>query len=283
MLVKTGLIDVGGGLRDVFGAGVLDKCMEDGIAFDHCIGVSAGSANISSYLSGQLCRAFKFYYEYSFRKEYMSAENYFKNGSFFDLGYVYGTLSRSDGECPLDYNAYVKNPAAFEVVATDAATCQPRYFQKEDLTPDHYEALMASSALPVVCRPVVIGGTEYFDGAISDPVPIRRALDAGCDKLVLILTRPTNVQRDSVRDDALAAVLHRTHPMAAHGLRLRAKRYNEAVQWAFQLQEQGKLLILAPDDTAGVDTTKRTKEGLLRLYTKGCMAGAAVRDFLFEA
>ena len=49
------------------------------------------------------------------------------------------------------------------------------------------------------------------------------------------------------------------------------------------MQEQGKLLILAPDDTAGVDTTKRTKEGLLRLYTKGCMAGAAVRDFLFEA
>ena len=56
-----GIIDVGGGQRDIYGAGVLDYCMKFGIRFDYCIGVSAGSANMASYLSGQSSRNFRFY------------------------------------------------------------------------------------------------------------------------------------------------------------------------------------------------------------------------------
>ena len=44
----TGVVDVGGGLRGIFGAGVFDYCIEQGIRFDYCIGVSAGAANICS-------------------------------------------------------------------------------------------------------------------------------------------------------------------------------------------------------------------------------------------
>lgn len=32
--MKTGIIDVGGGLRGIYGAGVLDRCMEEGVQFD---------------------------------------------------------------------------------------------------------------------------------------------------------------------------------------------------------------------------------------------------------
>ena len=51
--MKTGVVDVGGGLRDIYGSGVFDYLLEKNIHFDVCFGVSAGSANISSYLSGQ--------------------------------------------------------------------------------------------------------------------------------------------------------------------------------------------------------------------------------------
>ena len=43
----TGVIDVGGGLRGIYGAGVFDRCIDDGVKFDYCIGVSAGAANIA--------------------------------------------------------------------------------------------------------------------------------------------------------------------------------------------------------------------------------------------
>lgn len=88
--MKNGIIDVGGGLRGIYGAGVLDRCLEEGIHFDCCIGVSAGSANMSSYIAGQHGRNKPFYDEYSFRKEYMSVKNLVQKHSYLDLGYVYG-------------------------------------------------------------------------------------------------------------------------------------------------------------------------------------------------
>ena len=65
--MKTGIIDVGGGLRGIYAAGVLYYCMEHGIRFDVGIGVSAGSANLASYAAGQIRRNYKFYTEYAFR------------------------------------------------------------------------------------------------------------------------------------------------------------------------------------------------------------------------
>ena len=35
----TGIVDVGGGMRGVFSAGIYDRFLEEGINFDLCIGV----------------------------------------------------------------------------------------------------------------------------------------------------------------------------------------------------------------------------------------------------
>lgn len=79
--MRTAVVDVGGGLRGVYVTGVLDRCLEEGVRFDAGVGVSAGSANIASYLAGQKGRNYQFYAEYSSRKEYMSvAQRYGKAG-----------------------------------------------------------------------------------------------------------------------------------------------------------------------------------------------------------
>ena len=49
--MKTGVVDVGGGLRGVYTAGVFDYCLDLDIRFDLGIGVSAGSANVASYIA----------------------------------------------------------------------------------------------------------------------------------------------------------------------------------------------------------------------------------------
>ena len=83
---RTALIDVGGGFRAIFGAGVMDRCQEEGITFDHCYGVSAGSANMVSFLAGQHGRNHKFYTEYAFRKEYASFDSYVKHHNLRCIG-----------------------------------------------------------------------------------------------------------------------------------------------------------------------------------------------------
>ena len=53
--MKIGVVDVGGGMRGIYGAGVFDRCIDDKVTFDYGIGVSAGSANISSFMAGIRC------------------------------------------------------------------------------------------------------------------------------------------------------------------------------------------------------------------------------------
>ena len=65
MANRTAMIDVGGGFRAIYGAGVMDRMLEDGIHVDHCYGVSAGSANMVSYISGQHGRNHTFYTQYA--------------------------------------------------------------------------------------------------------------------------------------------------------------------------------------------------------------------------
>ena len=48
-----GIVDVGGGMRGVFGCGVTDFLLDNDITFDYCLGVSAGSANLASYEIGR--------------------------------------------------------------------------------------------------------------------------------------------------------------------------------------------------------------------------------------
>ena len=50
---KTGLIVEGGGMKCAYSAGILDAFIDEDITFDYAIGVSAGSANVASFLAGQ--------------------------------------------------------------------------------------------------------------------------------------------------------------------------------------------------------------------------------------
>ena len=278
--MKTGIIDVGGGFRDVYGAGILDVCMERGIEFDYCIGISAGSANLASYGAGQRGRNYQFYTEYAFRKQYMSLENFVTRKSYVDLDYVYGTLSCADGENPLDYASLRDNPMEFYVVATEAETGQAHYFDKSHIRQDDYGIMKASSAIPFVCKPYTVEGTAYYDGALSDPVPVEKAFQLGCDRVVLILTKPEHLLRSSKKDEKLAACIRHTYPAAAKELCRRAKRYNDSVALARLLARQGKVLVVAPKDTFGVDTLTRDRDALEKLYQEGYADGERIETFL---
>ncbi len=58
----------------------------------------------------------------------------------------------------LDYPALRDDSMEFYVVAADALTGEPKYFDKGDIRQDDYSVLKASSTIPFVCRPYVVQG-----------------------------------------------------------------------------------------------------------------------------
>ncbi len=275
-----GVVDVGGGTRGVFGAGVLDRCMDEGIVFDLFIGVSAGSANGASYCAGQRGRNYKFYTEYAFREEYMGFRHLKNEGSFINMDYIYSALSNSDGEYPLDYERMQSSPTDFEIVATNAVTGEPVYFNKRDMPKDSYEIIKASCSVPVVNKPYEVNGVPYYDGGISDPVPLDRAFARGCDRVVLILTKPKDLIPDNKRNAFAAKWLEKTYPEAAKRTASCNAVYVESVKKALALEKEGRVLVVAPDDIGGLKTLSKDADVLDRLYKKGFVAARTIKRFV---
>lgn len=278
--MKIGVADAGGGLRGIYAAGVLDYCLEKNIRFDRCAGVSAGSANMASYLAGQRGRNYRFYRDYSFRKEYMGLGNLFRGGSYVDLEYVYSYLTDSDGEDPLDFDALLANPAELFVVAAEAKTGKVKYFTKADMAKDNYRVLMASCCMPVIGRPVEIDGVPYYDGALGDPVPIKKLFDEGCDRVVLLLSKPAEFPRRVGLDAAVYRALRKKYPEAAKKVLIRAERYNEEVELAKRREKRGEALVLSPKDIRGAGTLRRNKKALDGLYLQGLKDGEKISEWL---
>lgn len=278
--MKTTVIDTGGGLRGIYGAGVLDRCIEKGISFDRCIGVSAGSANTASFLAGQHGRNFRFYTQYAKRTEYMSASNILKKHSYLDLDYIYGVLSNSGGEDPLDYDALMKNPTEYTVVATDAESGKPFYFSKADMRQNDYGILKASCCIPLACKAYTVGEKQYYDGGVSDAIPIEYALDAGADRIVLILTRPIDADVSFDKERICSVLLKSKYPNVSEALLKRGERFHNSIELAKKLEKDGRLIIIAPSDIGHLKTLTKDIGDLTALYERGKQDAELIKDFL---
>ena len=279
-----GIIDVGGGMRGAFTAGIYDDLMDRGIQpFDYCLGVSAGSANLVNYLSGQRGRTLRFYTDYAFRKEYMSVGHFLKTGSYLDLDYIYTTLSGPEGEDPVDLAAFNASPARFEAVVTDALTGEAVYYDKSLMAGGNFDVIKASCCVPGACRPYPVNGRPGFDGGVADPVPYRHALEQGCDRLVVLLTRPAGYRRPSLEHQKAMEKLTRRWPNTYATLKRRPARYNRDVDAVRDLEAQGRALLIAPGDISGMSTLTRDREAILRLYEMGREQGARVAEFARRA
>lgn len=279
--MATCIIDCGGGHRGVFGAGVLSRCLDDKVIFDHCIGVSAGSGSLALYLAGQKDGLYRFYSDIAFRKEFAGFGSFLKTGNFIGLDYVYGTLLNEGGEMPLDFDALKKYPGTAEFIATESEEGKAVCLTIDDLERNNYWALKASCALPVFCKPIIKkDGTVLYDGALADPVPIDYAVESGFDKIVLILARPLDYKLEIGIEGAGAVLTKRKYPVISERLLQRGTRYNDSVLRAIEYEKQGKCMIIAPDELYGIDTIKHTKEGIEKLYEAAYTKAGKIREYL---
>ena len=266
---KTGMIVEGGGMRCAYSAGILDAFMDRGITFDYCIGVSAGSANTASFVAGQRGRNIRFYTTHCHDPEYFGVKCYLKYRDLFNLKYIYGTLTNTGGKDPLDYDALMASPMEYWIVSTDAVSGKPVYFSKKDIIRDNYCHVMASCSLPAACRPVEIDGHFYYDGGVSDSIPVQKALDDGCTKIVALLSKPHDYVRKPQNLKIFYKTLCRKYPETIKNLDNRHLVYKKQQEQLFALEAEGKAFVFTPDDIPGATTCCMKKEVEQQLYDMG--------------
>ena len=264
--MKTGIVVEGGGMKCVYSSGILDRLLDDKITFDYGIGVSAGAANLITFIAGQRERTYRFYAKYSKRKEYMSFENMIKNKSYLNLEYIYGTLSNAGGEDPLCYEAFAANPMEFEAVWTDSRTGKPVYAGRDMVKKNDYKSLMATCAMPIFSRGIVIDGVRYYDGGSVDPLPVKRALEMGCDRLMIILAQPRDYVKPPQNMRLVYATHYRKNKELVKAIDNRHIVHRENKELAFKLEKEGRALIIAPSEKPKMRTLGVDVEQINELY-----------------
>lgn len=266
---KTGLIVEGGGMKCAYSAGILDAFLDNHITFDYCIGVSAGSANVASFVAGQRDRNRRFYTEHIGEPGYFGLKSFLKTGNLFGLQYIYGDLTNSDGADPIDFPAIMASPTEYWLVATNAETGKPAYFSKHDMKQDDYRHIMASCALPAACKPVEIDGHYYYDGGVTDAIPVQKTLDDGCDKIVAILSKPRGFVKTPEKMRFLYTRMCRKYPRTIEALNNRHLMYQACQDKLHTLEKEGKAFIFAPSNPPKMSTYTMDREVEQQLYDLG--------------
>lgn len=276
----------GGATRGVFTSGILDYLMEEDLYFSHVIGVSAGSCNGVDYVSRQIGRTKKCMIpekkEYSY---YSGVRSAIKEKSILDMDMVFDTFPKKI--YPFDFETYFQSDMVCEIVTTNCETGKAEYMTEQS-DPDRLMKLCrASSSMPLLSPIVNIDGVPYLDGGLADSVPIRRALQSGNEKIVVVLTRNPGYRKKPISKGTVKLYrrAYKKYPNLVHAAIYRNHVYNKAMELVERLEEEEKIFVIRPlvptvsrlerDETAltafyqhGYNLMKRQREALQRYLEK---------------
>ncbi len=271
-----GLILEGGTFRPIFSCGVMDALLDNDLMFDYVIGVSAGITDGVSYVSRQRGRNLEVIRAFRNDPRYLSLRNYLHGGSMFGLDFVYHQVPTR--YFPFDWDAYRAFPGKVLVGVTNARTGRAEYLDGKQLD-DHCTMLRATCAIPFYFPPIRIDGELYYDGGLADSIPIRKALQDGSRKNLIILTQPEGYRKDLTRSTLRAAkVLRFRFPRLAATMRRRPRMYNDTVCFCEHLAEKRPqdTVLLRPDEP--INSFESDVSRLEAAYNKGYLMAAANLD-----
>ncbi len=283
--MKLGLVLEGGASRSLFSCGVMDALLEEGIFADYVIGVSAGIAYGTSYISRQIGRNLKLSLTYMHDKRYMGMRHLFnpKNRSYYNKSFAFHRIPEE--LVPFDFKAFVEyteNTTSIAVV-TNLETGKAEYHElSKENWDSHIDLVWASCALPILFQPENLNGNLYMDGGISDPIPFRRAINDGCDKVITVLTREKSYAKTSDASVKLASRIYKKYPAFTETLLKRPEVYNNDRKELFESEKKGKVFVISPTDTQGFSRTERRPEKLKELYDDGYKSAKACMNELKE-
>ncbi|MDO4464875.1 MAG: patatin family protein [Bacillota bacterium] len=265
-MYQAGLVLEGGGMKGVYTSGVLDFFLDKGIEFSSCYGVSAGACSLCSFLSKQRGRAYHTSVDYLEDKNYCSLYSLLKTGDLFGVDMCYYQIPETLN--PYDYETFDSYQGNFYSVVTNIETGQPEYIPIKDMKKD-IEAIRASASLPLVSRNVEIGGKLYLDGGISDSIPIKRSMQDGNRKNVVVMTKEIGYRRKPSSMLTLTKLRYQKYPRVYELMKNRHNTYNETLDFIEEQVKAGNVFLIRPKTKSDVGRIEKNKEKLTALYEQG--------------
>ena len=264
---KTGIVLEGGGMRSMYTCGILDVLMENRIYVDGMVGVSAGIAFGCNYKSRQAGRALRYNVRFSRDKRYSGIMSLLKTGNYYNAWFAYHLVPTHYDI--FDYNVFEETAMECYAVCFDVNSGEGVYQRLTHVDNDFFEWIRASASMPVVAKPVEVGGRLLLDGGLADSIPLEFMNNKGYKRNIVILTREEGYRKTAEHGMWLMKPLLRKWPKVIEALRKRPAHYNMQLQTVREQERDGKAFVFRPLKPLNVSRTTHDAAEMNRVYQQG--------------
>ena len=153
------------------------------------------------------------------------------------------------------------------------------YIHIKDMHTD-IEAIRASASLPLVSRNVKIKDRLYLDGGISDAIPLRKSMEDGNRKNVVIMTKEVGYRRQPSGAMSLIKMRYRKYPKVYELMKNTHNVYNDTLDFLAEQVEKGTVFLIQPKVKSDVGRIEKNRDKLKALYEEGYRDGQDCYDDL---
>ena len=266
--MKVCFVLEGGALRGLYTCGILDYLFDKKVEIDCIIGVSAGALFGVNYFSKQKGRGFRYNIKYCNDKRYMSLRSLILTGNIVNKKFAYYKVTKELD--PFDEEEFEKNNKDFYAVATNVETGEAEYLKIEKPI-SQLEELRATSAMPLLSRIIKVNGKKYLDGAVSDSIPVKKAIQMGYDRVVVVTTQPLGYIKKELTEKEVKKYERRykKYPNFIKTSLNRAKEYNKTLDYMEKLESKKKIFVIRPSRNIDINPLKKTSNDLEVVYKLG--------------
>ena len=269
---KTALVLEGGGMRSSYLAGVLLAFHEHNLKFDVVVGSSAGACCGAHYVTGEPEKSKIILEDHLTGNRFVKLKNIFSSGNIVDIDFFIDEICRK--RVPFDITKLKNSSATLFITATDYLTGEVTYFNNRNH--DIFEALRASCAMPYLYRKhAIYEGRRYMDGGIVEAIPVKKAIEEGCQNIIVVGTRHRGYQK---RTDPLPNWLHRFsfNEAMVNIFQKRAELYNKTIRFMNTPQKDISITYVAPKTKLPVGRATRNKNKVIQAREIGYADGLEV-------
>lgn len=184
---KIGLVLSGGAGKSFFQVGALCALLEVGVRPHFVVAVSAGALAAAKYVECYDARELELMVSLKFKKPpfYKNTRSLICHPFRTKSLLCNAPLRKIIDEIKID--RIFQSPIELQIATTDILKREEHFFSNRDQNTDVFKrAILASTALPGFFEAVEINGEMHIDGGMFNPLPIKRAVQAGCDMIIVI-------------------------------------------------------------------------------------------------
>ncbi|MDO4501264.1 MAG: patatin family protein [Erysipelotrichaceae bacterium] len=277
---KISLVLEGGGMRGAYTAGCLSWLLDNNIEFNCGYGISTGAVYLTAFIKKDKEFLKKTSTDIICDKTVLGLSPCLREGRL--VGYDYLFKHHLKETCNFDIGDIKKETdakAKYGVYSLNAGKTE--YIELKDMNMD---LLKAACTLPIIGKRVKVDGKVYLDGGITKMIPIEEAIDDGCDKHLIITTKPLHYVRKPAKG-IVVWLMKKFYPECQNiskDYKVRHLNYQKQIDIINQLKDEGKAIYRYPSKEIPVSRLRGNKKDLTELFELGRSDMEAIKEDIFN-